>query len=131
MGKNFKGLRNRINRTQYLFTRFIILAFYAAYFVVFIPLIANATLPFTIGSFLFVALAITIVLSAVLFGYEIYWAVWRFHDLGRSGWWAILSFIPYLNFVTWLFLLFLKGNKGLNKYGEEPGRVTIKSLFGY
>lgn len=32
-------------------------------------------------------------------------AVRRLHDIGRSGWWLLLGFIPVINFVGWIVLL--------------------------
>lgn len=33
----------------------------------------------------------------------------RLHDLGRSGWWSLLMFVPLVNFVSLIYLLFAKG----------------------
>jgi uncharacterized membrane protein YhaH (DUF805 family) len=46
-------------------------------------------------------------------------AVRRFHDLNASGWWVLLSFLPFGQVVI-LWLMFKKGTSGINKYGEEP-----------
>lgn len=45
----------------------------------------------------------------------------RLHDLGWSGWWSILSFIPFGSLV--LFILFLSPSKPDNKYGAEPAET--------
>ncbi|MDG1287418.1 MAG: DUF805 domain-containing protein [Rickettsiales bacterium] len=46
----------------------------------------------------------------------------RLHDLGRSGWWALLLLpFPYLNLAAGLFWLgFIPGAEKENKYGTEP-----------
>lgn len=44
----------------------------------------------------------------------------RLHDLGYSGWWIIVIFVPLLNIVLGIYLLFWKGEKGKNKYGPDP-----------
>lgn len=49
----------------------------------------------------------------------------RLTDLGRSGWWAILYFVPYLNFVFFLCLLFIKGDDDVNDYGAPPTPPTL------
>lgn len=42
----------------------------------------------------------------------------RLHDIGLSGWWCILSFLPFGSLV--LFILFLRPSKPDNKYGLQP-----------
>jgi uncharacterized membrane protein YhaH (DUF805 family) len=49
-------------------------------------------------------------------------AVRRSHDLGRSGWFALICLIP---FAGW-YLVFKPGNPGANKYGPSPkGDVDV------
>lgn len=47
-------------------------------------------------------------------------AICRLHDLNKSGWWIIIGYIPYVNIIVGLYLLFVKGTNGTNKYGEDP-----------
>ena len=45
----------------------------------------------------------------------------RFHDLNRSGWWLLLSGIPYgIGGFLILFWFCFAGTKGYNKYGPDP-----------
>jgi uncharacterized membrane protein YhaH (DUF805 family) len=44
----------------------------------------------------------------------------RLHDLGKSGWYALVVLIPLINLLFILYLGFVPGNTGVNKYGEEP-----------
>lgn len=41
----------------------------------------------------------------------------RLHDTNRSGYYALILFVPYVNFLAFLLLLFLPGTKGANNYG--------------
>ena len=44
----------------------------------------------------------------------------RLHDTGKSGWWYLIVFVPYLgNFVIFIFTL-IDGDRGDNKYGSNP-----------
>lgn len=44
----------------------------------------------------------------------------RLHDLGKSGGWFFISFVPFIGGI-WLFvLLCLEGTAGENKYGNDP-----------
>ncbi len=44
----------------------------------------------------------------------------RWHDVGMSGWMTLWQFIPVANIGAFLVLGITPGNKGSNKYGEEP-----------
>ena len=44
----------------------------------------------------------------------------RLHDVGKSGWWILIIFIPLVGAV-WLFILtLLDSQPGENKYGSNP-----------
>ncbi len=44
----------------------------------------------------------------------------RLHDLDKPAWWVIATFIPLLNLVLGLYLLFARGTYGPNEYGGDP-----------
>ncbi len=46
-------------------------------------------------------------------------AVRRLHDTERSGWWILLSLVPFGVIVVLVFAL-IEGTAGPNKYGEDP-----------
>lgn len=50
------------------------------------------------------------------------WAVTirRLHDQDKSGWFALLVFIPYIGGLIMLVLAFLPGTAGENDYGFDP-----------
>ena len=49
----------------------------------------------------------------------------RLHDTNNSGAFLLIAFVPLIGFI-WLFVLLIKeGNKGSNKYGDDP-----KELLG-
>ncbi len=69
--------------------------------------------------------------TACLFGfYLISWSVavtmavaQRCHDVGLSGFWALLFYVPYLGAVAWLAALLMPGEIGSNHYGTDPLRA--------
>lgn len=44
-------------------------------------------------------------------------AVRRLNDLNRTGWLSLLLFVPFVNFLLWLYLVFASGDEGHNDYG--------------
>lgn len=44
----------------------------------------------------------------------------RWHDIGRSGWLALLNFVPIVGLILWIVLGFIPGTPGTNKYGPDP-----------
>lgn len=50
-------------------------------------------------------------------------AIRRLHDIGKSGWWLLISLIPLAGPI-WLFVLMVTdGNVGENQYGSDPKAV--------
>lgn len=58
------------------------------------------------------------VIACVISGIMV--TVRRLHDLNMSGWWYLLLWIPFVNFIFSLVLLFKKGTDGPNSYGPDP-----------
>ena len=44
----------------------------------------------------------------------------RFHDQGKSGWFALLNLIPYVGIVIVLIFMAIDGAAGDNQYGSNP-----------
>jgi uncharacterized membrane protein YhaH (DUF805 family) len=44
----------------------------------------------------------------------------RIHDHGLTGWLVLLLLVPAINVLFWIFLSFMTGTEGPNKYGPDP-----------
>ncbi|MFF1837349.1 DUF805 domain-containing protein [Streptomyces sp. NPDC058231] len=44
----------------------------------------------------------------------------RLHDTGRSGWWLLLVFVPFVGGITLLVFACLEGERSANAYGPDP-----------
>ena len=50
----------------------------------------------------------------------------RLHDTNRSGFFLLISFIPFIGGIILLFLLIPEGTKGKNRFGSDPLKRVIK-----
>lgn len=44
----------------------------------------------------------------------------RLHDTGRSGWWILISLVPFLGGLVLLYFMVLDSDDGPNVYGPSP-----------
>jgi uncharacterized membrane protein YhaH (DUF805 family) len=65
----------------------------------------------------FLAVFSALILTAYIF---VALGVKRSHDLGKSGWFALLLFVPLVQLWPVLELNFVKGAPGPNRFGEDP-----------
>ncbi len=47
-------------------------------------------------------------------------SVRRLHDVDRSGWWLLVSFVPLLGWILLLVWYCRRGNVGDNRFGGDP-----------
>lgn len=57
----------------------------------------------------------------------------RLHDVGRSGWWILITYIPYIGWIPWLYFMCQKGDAHINEYGKpenyyDPTLAECKEL---
>ena len=116
------GLDGRINRSGFLLREII------ALILIFIfPVLAFSVLPAENDSMLIGLSVVIIGWGGVLAGIAIHISslVRRFHDRGKSGWLLLLLFVPILNLITWLELLFMGNDQNPNGYGDLPDGVNV------
>lgn len=62
----------------------------------------------------------TLFILATLFS-SICVAIKRWHDVDKSGWWALIGLIPLVGgIIALVFNGFIKGTSGPNRFGEDP-----------
>jgi len=47
-------------------------------------------------------------------------SVRRMHDTNRSGWWVLISLVPFIGIIWYLVLTVLDGTPGRNTFGADP-----------
>ena len=51
----------------------------------------------------------------------------RFHDINKSGFYALLMFVPFINCITYVLLLIIPGTPGSNTYGPPLGTKEVSA----
>ncbi|HKJ50304.1 MAG TPA: DUF805 domain-containing protein [Gammaproteobacteria bacterium] len=82
--------------------------------------------PGSMGMLSIVLLAVIGIVSLV---FAVMWLKRRFNDLNRSGWWMLLFFIPVVNLIVGIYLLFFPGTDGPNNFGPAPAANSIGVLI--
>jgi len=73
----------------------------------------------------FIGLVILIIAMLALFVPSLTFQVRRLHDTGRSGWWLLLSFIPYIGGLIVLVFECLPSQLGTNIYGPNKYESAV------
>ena len=71
-------------------------------------------------SFFFLGITLFTLIPAISAGSR------RLHDTNRSGFFLLISFIPFIGGLVLLFLLIPVGTKGKNRFGSDPLKKIAK-----
>lgn len=97
--------------------------FFLSYVIVyFVALVLDAALGTSGVLTLLVALAYFLPMLAA--------GVRRLHDTGRSGWWLLISLVPFVGAIVLIVFLASPGEPGSNRYGPPPGEVPMRPDTG-
>ena len=116
------SIKGRINRTRYWLYSFAVFVIYLGIVVLLIRGIAAKE---QLRTLFVLGIAVS---SLLLTWFSIATQVKRWHDLDNSGWWALTTFLPYINVVVFFILGFLDGTAGRNRYGFDPLKRNIMPL---
>ena len=47
-------------------------------------------------------------------------AIRRLHDTNRSGWWFLINLVPLVGMLVYLYFMVSEGERGANRFGEDP-----------
>ena len=124
MFKKYAKFDGRSRRSEYWWAslmNYIIVM--VAYMIMFIPMMAAGISGNVSGG----TAAIMIIMGVVLVLYafaiivpSIALTVRRLHDTGRSGWFVLLSLIPYIGGIILFVFTVLDSTPGPNQYGPNP-----------
>ncbi|WP_454879082.1 DUF805 domain-containing protein [Sphingobacterium detergens] len=111
---NFEGRARRKEYWMYMLAQFILILALVIVSAIFYAISS------TLGGLIYgiiglVSLALIIPTLAV--------TVRRLHDTNKSGWFILVSLIPFVGGIYLFYLEILEGDKGPNQYGPDPKAV--------
>ncbi|MFD1016614.1 DUF805 domain-containing protein [Winogradskyella rapida] len=117
---NYANFSGRARRQEYWMFVLFNLIITIALAIVFGTLGALLDIPALFSLYVIYALAVVIPSLAV--------AVRRLHDVGKSGWFYLISLIPFIGGI-WLIILFAtEGDQGANAYGPDPKQEAPNAI---
>lgn len=82
----------------------------------FIIIAVTETLDITLGTWGIITLLYTLAILVP----SIAVSIRRLHDIGKSGWWILITFVPVIGGIWLLVLTCMDGTPGVNNYGPNP-----------
>ena len=52
-------------------------------------------------------------------------SVRRLHDTNRSGWWLLITFVPVIGALVFLYFMVLDSNPEINEFGPSPKDTRV------
>ena len=121
MRDNYANFNGRARRKEYwMYTLILTVLLIALMAIMFSALSLSDETKIETGPSGYLTVLLLFVFLVVHFIPSLALTVRRLHDTGKSGWWYLIVFVPYLgNFVIFIFTL-IDGDEGENKYGPNP-----------
>ncbi|MAU54753.1 MAG: DUF805 domain-containing protein [Flavobacteriaceae bacterium] len=121
MRDNYANFNGRARRKEYwMYTLILTVLLIALMAIMFSALSLSDETRIETGPSGYLTVLLLFVFLVVHFIPSLALTVRRLHDTGKSGWWYLIVFVPYLgNFVIFIFTL-IDGDEGENKYGPNP-----------
>lgn len=115
--KQYADFKGRARRKEYwMFTLFYLL------FLLPLAVLVGIEIGLEIEIPIFTILFVLFIFALIVPTYAV--TARRLHDTGRSGWWILINFIPYIGGI-WLFVLTCLDSKpGTNKWGDNPKEIN-------
>ena len=65
-------------------------------------------------------MTITLILAVIAGAGNVMLIIRRLHDMGRSGYFALIAFVPAIGIIFSIYLFCAPGQVGWNEYGADP-----------
>lgn len=120
--------KGRSSRQEYIL-RFLMMWIFAYLFLSFSDF--SSTLDDSKPNFTYLFFGLLVLVIGVMFTLSVIQVFFvthrRLHDLNASGWWQLVTFIPFGQLLM-IWFIFFKGTQGVNRFGEVPNDES-KSHF--
>lgn len=118
--KHYADFTGRARRSEYWF--FVLFNMLAAFLCILIDYLLGTTFKITLPNgaqtlpygWIYFAYVLATLIPGLAVG------VRRLHDVGKSGWMMLISFIPLVGAIWLLVLFFTDSQVGMNKWGPNP-----------
>lgn len=120
--KQFSDFKGRARRKEYwMYSLFQVLIGFSLYLISFI--FFTNVLDYSNEKGLYSSLLLFVIFLMLHFIPNIAITVRRLHDTGKSGWWYLLSLIPYIGPFILFILLVLDSSEEENQWGVNPKSI--------
>lgn len=119
--ENFFQWRGRLNRARYINRTLVLIAAGTSLYMLMVALFA-ATGGEEDTFLVIYAMSMLLCLPITIASYML--MIRRLHDIGLSGFFLLLSFIPIVSLGFFIYILVKKGTEGDNAYGSDPLGAT-------
>ncbi|MFO3704003.1 DUF805 domain-containing protein [Xanthomonas codiaei] len=114
---DFQGRSRRKEYWMFMLLQVIVLAVLGTLFAIAVAVMGNDGGP---GPLAWLVGAVIVIVVLALIVPSIAVTVRRLHDQNKSGWYYLISFVPYVGGLIVLVFMCLEGTPGQNQYGESP-----------
>ncbi|GBU09048.1 hypothetical protein AwWohl_01860 [Gammaproteobacteria bacterium] len=125
---SFFSWNGRIGRLRYLAWRAWMVSLYLLISFPILLLASGLSVLASLGgeSFSFSPVFLGLTIQIIVFSYfAVVVDVKRLHDLNKSSWWVVLTFVPIANILLITYLLFSSGSDDHNDYGASPPENSV------
>ena len=123
--RKYSDFGGRAPRSEYWYwTLFIALGILAGFVAL---AILDALLGEKVGVAVMAVLAIIAALGLILPSLAV--TVRRLHDTNSSGWWYLVSLVPYVGGLIMFVWCCIKGTPGQNRFGPDPLQPDVTEVF--
>ncbi len=115
--QHYVDFAGRASRSQFWY--FTLFSFLISLAISVVTGIIGSVLNTGIFSLLGVLYSLAIIVPSVCLGIR------RLHDTGKSGWWYLISLVPFVGFIILIVFWVMDSEADRNQYGPNPKRGAV------